>query len=511
MLSTIRTALGTLISALASLVGRRGKRRVWVLVVGLLAIVGWQATFGRASAKLDHTYHVFASTGVHDEQHYFFYLYHLGLYPLATDAPILHDTKNEAERLLRTAPDKLKQDTFVTFRSGDRGRVYLFYVDALLRHDAIKPSLRPASVLAFVTALCGLFTAMWWVQRPALGALLVVLLGSNPFQLHSVYSEENVFSWAITTMIAVLAIHVPLMGSRPASRRYPWIAAVATGLFLATVRTVRSEGMPIILGAVLAYLTLAGASWWKRLALAATLAVTFNATGALYTRAILHKFEVAQKVVRDVGGEPYEGPLPVYHEFWHAVFCGLGDFDTKYGYAWDDRVAYRYALPYLEKLAGHPLKLNVMSAPQAQTYDKAGKYPVYFSETPGYHDIIRDKILGDIKRDPAWYVDILVKRVRRLLTDTSPVSLSFSTEQFQTKSGLLGWACAPLLLFLLGTRRHFLAKLLVFSLPLTITPLVIYSDRGMSYYSCFHIFGAAIFLMLMASGARRWLTSSDGI
>ena len=36
------------------------------------------------------------------------------------------------------------------------------------------------------------------------------------------------------------------------------------------------------------------------------------------------------------------------HAFWYPVFCGLGDFDTKYGYEWNDRVgAYNSVFGYM--------------------------------------------------------------------------------------------------------------------------------------------------------------------
>lgn len=479
--------------------------RVMVLVLGLVTIWNWQKGFLATDAKIDTNYQVTASTGINREQQFFFFLYHLGLFPVATDAPISADTRDEAERLFREAPEQLKQDEGSTFRSGDRGRTYLYFVDAWLRRDAITPSLRPAHFLAFVTALAGLFTAFWSVRRTFQGAVLVALLGSNPFQLFVAYKQENVFSWTITTMIATLALNVPLLypNLRRSRAWYPWLAAAGSGLLVALVRNVRSEPAVILLGVAMLIATMTWVGRWRRLALVATLCASFF-LGSVGTRQLIdHEFEKAAAAVERVGGSAFTGPRYFYHEFWHAVFCGLGDFDTKNGYEWNDRKAFAYVQPRLQKL--HPeVKIPVFTWID-KTYDAAGKYPIYLGELSGYHDIVRDKILGDIKREPRWFLDIIKKRIGRIFDRTTPVGFAFKNESYYAGGRLLGWLCLPLLGLCIAARRWPYAKLILFSLPLSISPLLIYSDRGMTYYSTFHVFGAFVALALAADGARQWV------
>lgn len=483
---------------------RRAARAI-VLVIGLVLIPIWQKGFLASDANIDANYKVTASTGINREQQFFFFLYHLGLFPVATDAPIQADTKAEAERLLRETPDKLKQDEGSTFRSGDRGRTYLYFIDAWLRHDSLTPSLRPAHFLAFVAALIALFTAFWSIGRTLQGAALVALLGSNPFQLFAAYKQENVFSWTITTMIAVLALNVPLLypASRRSRRWYPWVAVAASGLLVALVRNVRSEPTVILLGVVIVVATMSWLGRWRRFALGVTLGVSFF-IGSVTTRQLIdHEFENAAAAVKRAGGSAFTGPRYFYHEFWHAVFCGLGDFDTEKGYEWNDRKAFAYVQPRLQKL--HPeVKIPVFTWID-KTYDAAGKYPIYLGELSGYHEIVRDKILGDIKNDPRWYLEILVKRAGRILDRTTPVGIAFKGESYYAGGRLLGWLCIPLLVLCVATRRWSYAKLMLFSLPLSISPFLIYSDRGMTYYSTFHVFGAFVVLALTADGARAWL------
>ncbi|MCA9588841.1 MAG: hypothetical protein KC657_26175 [Myxococcales bacterium] len=496
------------------LFGARNGRRLVVLLFGMWMVVSWQRQFTRPDAHIDKTYRVWAATGLNKpwEAQFFFFLYHLGIYPLKTDAPILKDTRNEAERLLRAAPEKLKQDEWVTFRSGDRGRVYLFYFDKIVNGaSAINPTLKPAHIFAWRLALCALWFAAWWSRRPWLGAALVIALGSNPFQLNVVYNDENVFGWSITAMVLVLAIHLPLMGTAPEgghrrrlSVAYPWIAAFGTAILMATIRNVRSEPMVVMGGAVFVYLTLSRTSWVKRALLVIALVTTFSLTTRAYAYQIHRKFEQAQKVLVDLGQEPYTGPYRAYHEFWHALYCGLGDFDTKYGYEWNDLKVYRFVYPSLQRW--HPeLEINPNRAPQSFTYDKAKKYPVYYGEIDErYHDLVKAKVLGDIKNDPRWYADIIKQRIWRILTETTPVTIAYGDLDLQTKSPLFGLLAVPLLGFLAWTRRWFYARLLLFSAPLAAPALIIYSDRGMANYSCIHIFSAVIMTAVFATGLREW-------
>ena len=61
------------------------------------------------------------------------------------------------------------------------------------------------------------------------------------------------------------------------------------------------------------------------------------------------KWEEAENYIIENEGYVYTGGKIPSHKFWHPVFCGLGDFGTDKGYVWDDKVAYRYALPILEQ------------------------------------------------------------------------------------------------------------------------------------------------------------------
>ena len=485
--------------------------RLVVLLVLLFGIAKWQRAFTEDDSKVAPGHGVTASTGLNEDKHFFFFLYHLNLYPIATDVPIVWDTADEAKRLMRAEPAKLRQDQGTTFRSGDRGRTYLFFVDAWLHHRGLNASVKPAHEIAFTLALMALMVSFWSIRRTAAGFFLVLLLGSNPFQLWVVFKQENVFSWSITAMIGLLALHLPLMERRRAAdgraagrlqRYYPWFAAVAGGLFLAFVRNFRSEPSSLILSIWLCYVTMTWLSRRTRAGLVfislAALWLGTQASTAFFDR----KLEQSKLAMATVHGPVYAGPVAHFHEFWHAVWCGLGDFDTKYGYQWEDRAAYRSADPELKK-RNPGLELDPNHWVQPRFWDPpTNRYEVYYFETPHYHEVIRDKILGDIKRDPLWYLNILKQRVERTLTEVTPVGIATASDWYYVEGKLLGLLCIPLALVLLWARRWTHLKLLAFSVPLSAVPIVLYSAGGMTNYSTFHLFAFWLLGLLAVEGAR---------
>ena len=107
-----------------------------------------------------------------------------------------------------------------TIRVGERGKMFLYLPDAILKGEPRPPlSVRPLHGALFVFALCAVFSAFWWARLPLLGAALAAFAGSNPFQLYEVYRNANVFGWPMTTGLLSLALAVPLLRRRPTGTR----------------------------------------------------------------------------------------------------------------------------------------------------------------------------------------------------------------------------------------------------------------------------------------------------
>jgi len=474
-----------------------GPVRLAVLLCGMTLIVVWQYGMEPYAARQGDAWRLEASSGLMEQTRYprmarFVYFYHyLGLFPVATEREGLEYSEAGARRELAEHGDELVMEWGHAIRGGDLGKVLLYLPGAALTGTAESPSVGLANRVAFTAALVGLFAAFWWVRQPVLGGLAVAFLGSNPFQLYEVCGNENVFGWPITTCLAVLALHVPLLARRRVSRLYLWAVPIATGLLLATTRQIRSETAPVLASSLVCCLLVGGVRWRTRVGLVVALLAAF-AGGSRGWRAYFgHKFEEARAAVASAGGHVYTGPRDHYHAFWHAVWCGLGDFDRKHGYAWNDMSAARYAHGVITERFGlelPPVEEGVVY--HWGTWDAAGKYYRTHSEIPHYAEVLREKIVGDIRGDPLWYLGILARRVWRVLRETTPVRVSVGVGWLTVP--MHGLMLLPVLGVLVWARSWMLAKLVCFPLPLSLTAVLIYSGDGTCFYSCYHLLVAAV-------------------
>src|SRR5262249_12296218 len=157
----------------------------------------------------------------------------------------------------------------------------------------------------------------------------------------------SIFGWLITTCLALLALNGPIMLGKDVPRRGV-AAAMLSGIWLGTMLHVRFEIVALGLGPLFLYLVHPAFVLRMKIVLAGLLIGATLATQWGWNAYLDRKYDQANQAVRSAGGHPYEGPRHDAHVFWHAVWCGLGDFDTKYGYQWNDLAAYAYAEPILE-------------------------------------------------------------------------------------------------------------------------------------------------------------------
>jgi hypothetical protein len=525
--STLVRAWRTIRYLLLRATAPRGPRRKIVLFAGVLSIVAWQWSFARHDAKLDDTYRITAASGMHNDPYFMYFFWYTGLFPVVSTrayvpcrhtcaptqesmapAPLSHQA---ARDLMAREPGTLAMDSTWTWYAGDRGKIFLYLLDTWLKGAPWHPSVKPFQRLMFIVALSSLFFSFWRTRRPLLGALCVLFLGSNALQLYEVHARENVFGWSITTAILLLAIHLPLLGARRIDPRLAFVWPIGTALLMSTIRTFRSEPMPMLAAALLSYLFVRFTgtrskkeTWLRRSSLVATFFVVFLSGHFFWSHYFIAKHRQASDVLAKIGGHPYPGDIRMYHHFWHPVWCGLGDFDTKYGYRWDDELALAYAKPILEqRYKQHVPSAAFFGAPKTldEYWDQDGIYKKLPYDIPNYNETIRDKVLDDIERDPKWYAGILFKRVKRILMEATPIRLSTHVGWWNVPL-LTCKAFLPLLALCLVARQRFATKLLVFSLPTCTTALVVYCDRGLPWYGIFHFFMAAIFVMLAVEVGR---------
>jgi hypothetical protein len=493
----------------------RPRVRGLVLAAGCVLIPLWQHSFAARPRRLDRAYAQLAASGlqyrggVQAPTMFLYFYYYLGLFPVATEldaagaAPrsvALPMSREGARQVIAEHGDTLVMEHGHKIRCGDRGQIWLYLPSMWLRGASAGPQVRFGDGIAFAVALMALFVAFWAVRQPVLGLFFVAFLGSNPFQLYEVYANENVFGWLITTGILVLALHLPLMGDGRPRRLFLWAVPIATGLLLGTARQVRPE-LPVLCVSAAAVCVLAkGLRWWERVAVPGVLVVALFATSRAWDGYFSRKFEQALQVVREAGGHPFTGPMLRYHTAWHTLWCGLGDFDTRYGYQWHDKRAKLYARPILAEKYGEIMPPWDPGKPMCDAWwDDAKKYYKLPHELPHYDIVVRDKVLHDVTHDPAWYLGILAQRAWRILTETTPVRLAW--DGAWATLPMHGLVAIPLLGLLVWARAWFLVKLLLFFVPLSFVALLIYSGGGTCYYSAYHLAAAAV----LAAVAFEWL------
>jgi hypothetical protein len=375
-------------------------------------------------------------------------------------------------------------------RHGDFGRLWLLLPSVYLNGDPLQPSVVALNESLFIAALLAVLSSFWKEQKLLLGVLIVLLVGSDPFQQEQLL-QENIFSLPITFTLFALAGNLPLITGRTASRKSAWIIAALSGILLATARDIRAEAALAIVALPLIYLTIPATPWLRRLALIGVLSISYCATTLAWTEFWNHKIDQATLWVAQHGGHPYDGLRTNHHTVWHVLWEGLGDFDTRFGYAWDDRRAFAYAAPILR--TQYALDITYTQGYFAdQSYPPDHYYSISLEDLPQYTQVIRAKVLHDITHHPIWYATILLKRAKYILTHAVPVSLTLG--RWTLRIPHLAFAGPVIWCLLIWRRKWPELKIILSTLTLSLTPLFIFSGLGTTYWGIFHLVTFAILL-----------------
>ena len=482
---------------------RAGGRR-WLLPVVLSAlIVAWQLGFNSASPEPRRPWAMTASMGLCQDARYFFYFFHhFGVFPVgALEVPRLGPSKQAAADFVARHGDRLRMDfdgPTNTPRFGDYAKLFLFYPDLWLRGDPGHPSALPFNELLFIVALLSVSWAFWLEGHGLLGTLIVVLVGSDPFQLVETYGRGNIFSIPISVALLALATHLRFLTGRKGVDALAWVIALASGAALATFREVRAEA-GLMAASVLATYLLARAPLARRLLLAAAFVLAFALTGQAWTRLWTDRFARAERFVARAGGQVFRAPHGTHHVFWHAVYCGLGDYGADRGYTWDDRDAFRWATTRDPATNPDPLPYHYVDGYYfEETYD--GVHHVAPTDLPAYNRLVRGRVLSEIRRHPLWYARILCQRAVAILRDATPAALSLGSSTVGVPGA--GWLPLPVLALALWRRRFFHAALILFVLPLSAVAMIVYSAKGTTFYGISHLVALAVAIDLLVRAGR---------
>jgi hypothetical protein len=478
--------------------------RGWGLLAALCAaIIAWQSSFNSVSLESRRPYAMNASMGLCPDAFYFFYFFHhYGVYPVgALEVPRLGPTRREADRFVAEHGDRLRMDfgwPVNTPRFGDHGKLFLFCPDVLVRGDPGHPSAIPFNEILFIVSLVALVCAFWREGHGLLGALIVLLVGSDPFQILETYGRGNVFSIPISVTVLALATHLRFLTRRAGVDAIAWGIALASGVALASVREVRAEAAVVAASVLATYLT-ARAPFLKRSLLAAAFLAALVITGLAWTRYWTDRFAQAERFVTRSGGEVFRPSNDTHHAFWHAIACGLGDFGADRGFQWDDQASFRWATTRDPVSNPDPIPFHyVRGYYLEETYD--GVHHVAPTDLPEYNRLVRSRVLTEIRHHPWWYAGVLLQRLLAIQRDATPAALSLGSITIGVPGA--GWLTAPVLLFLLWRRRYLHASLVLFVLPLSAVALLVYSGKGMTFYGIAHLVALAAAIDLLVRFAR---------
>ncbi|GAB5506736.1 MAG: hypothetical protein Rhirs2KO_18990 [Rhizobiaceae bacterium] len=454
-------------SAQRSFVTRNPVRARVLFVVFMLLIPVWQTWFYVSRAALDTSYVNSVSAGV-DWNGQFPFLYHFGVLPVRFLSPPPGSeqqllTEERMGELLAVDPSNVTSVTNV-----EKLAAYLHYVGIWLGGDPGSPQFGPGNLVIFSLALMAIGAALWWAQLPLLALFTVVLAGSNPYQLVEAYVNNNAFSWPITGALFYAALCIPFV----AAHKPPvWmliscvllIAAMASGMHF------RSETVPGLMPALVAILIAPHMRFPFRIAMVAAAVAGFILVNIGWGAFFSAKHEQAMEFVAERGGQVVAEEVEATHPFWLPVWAGLGDFDEKYGFLWDDRVAHAYGMP------------------------------IYAATGASLSEVLRNDVVDHIIADPVWYARILLNRAWRVLSDSTPPTIGVGP--YQLEIGLPQVVLGPIVILVallaLGSLQRLPIIYLFSSTATAATPILITSDFGAAYYSIVHLFALALGICIL--------------
>lgn len=410
-----------------------------------------------------------------------YFHYYKNQFPLATlNTDLQYSEEGATEEIASRGKDLIMEYQHWS-RLGEHARIFAFLPDAYVSGSPKDPSVQLFNSLVFIIGLLLLYWGFWKVQKPGYGLLIVVFINLTPFFLYEVFSNQNIFGVLGSVFFMILGINLPQLFSKPVNFKKSLLLAIISALIIGFFSEFRNEISVVMASLVLIFVLSKQQNLSKKLVLVLAVFLFFNASKKLIQGYFDLKFDESTKLVIKNGGHVYNGAKLKGHNFWHPVFCGLGDYDTKYGYEWNDKKAYQYAIPILNK----NFNMNINYSGKYHTDDYYDKDSLYYKkpeELVNYETVVKEKVISDIKNDPLWYITILVKRIFKTLTTTIPIPY-------------VGWLLFPLVYYLWKRRKWDMIKLIIVSFPLSATSIIIYSGKGSTYNSVFVYFVMVIGLM----------------
>jgi len=465
------------------------RRRLIFFSLGSLVIIAWQMTNFSLRSELSTDYKNSAAVALTSEHKFLYFLYYENLFPIATTEENLDFSREGARELLQTRGDSLQTELDSTIRWGDLGQTYLYLPYAIMKGSPEHFDLRPTCGALFILSLLFVFGTFLLHHRPLTGCCLVVLFGSNPFQLYEAYAHNNVFSLNISLFLFLLALNFSLLVTKTRLRTM-LIKCLASSVLIAIFVQFRSDLKTLILVVGLCIIFCRGASRLQRAGGLIVLVLAYSMTIYALQGYFNQKIEDAKSVVKLHGGHIYEGPIQHSHSVWHPLVLGLADVDKDFHF--DDRFGHHVVMDLLERDSG--VKLPEYSDTEwgfvDYYHDEAKRFRVEPPQLPGYNEWMKGIFINFVFDNPFKYFKGLTLRIGRVIKNVTPAGLAIGS--FSLSSKLVWLLSIPVLLIVAVQRQWPQVVLMLSTLALSATALMIYSGRGLTYYGCMHLVATAL-------------------
>lgn len=456
-----------------------------IVCCSILYVSSQSIKFSNAQRRSD------ASGFSHDKaKHFAYFHYYKNSFPLATLDTNITYSKDAAESLIENSGENLIMEYQHWSRLGENARIFAYLPNSILKGTPASPSIRLFNSLVFTICLVICYLGFAKNNQRAVGLSIITILLLTPYFRYEVYQNENIFGLLIPLFLACVALNLQLINKNSSIKKLIIIPLI-TGIIVGFFSEMRGEIIIIVASIILLYL------FSKNLMILGKILAIIILVGSVFTtkKSIVsyfgYKFDEAYQLVKEKGGHVYNGKRIEGHKFWHPVYCGLGDFDNKFDYEWNDRAAYKYALPILKEKYNSNIKYSG-KLHLDNYYDRDHLYYIKFDEIDEYEEIVKNKVINDIRNNPLWYAKIIIKRINRILSETLPFHW-------------IGWIGIPFLIFLYIKKQWFDLMILLAGLPLSFTPLFIYSGGNSTYNS---VFGIIILALLIKHINARFIRFS---
>lgn len=414
-----------------------------------------------------------------------------GLFPLrsAADTADLKWNPQLADSLVNCCGSSLLMEKDHWARFGDPGRIWMYMPKVWLSGSPADPGIKLTNVLFYIITLLVVWQSFVSNGLWRLGLLLCLFLLSSPFYLYETMNNENIFGLVSLIGVFLMALHLFFLRND-----FKWkylLIPVLSGLLIALVNSIRTEVLATVASCCLIYFFAPGIPFLKRIYCLLLLLGTFTFTSRIIDGYFSRTYQKTTQFVKEHGGVPFEGGRTMRHPAWHPIYCGLGDFDTKYGYHLHDTAVYHYVIPILRKQLNQPLIYpGKTKYSMGEYYDSTHFYYKKPETIPGFDKVCKEKVLLDISNDPLWYAGIIGKRILYFFRNSSPVALRLY--QWELIIPFTGWLLLPLLALLFLAKKWREILLLIFTLPSGASTIVMFAEGQNSYMSAYSLLTAAM-------------------